>query len=55
VARGTTSKAVAATAMKIDRKALTENTLLIEDIHIMGKHITRPHPKIDGEDSIGGR
>jgi hypothetical protein len=55
VARAATSEAVAAAAINIDRKALTESTLRIKDIHIVGEGNTMAHPKRDEEDSIGGR
>jgi hypothetical protein len=55
VARAAASEAVAAAAINIDRKALTESTLRIKDIHIVGEGNTMAHPKRDEEDSIGGR
>jgi len=55
VASATTLKAVAAAAIDIDCKALTENTLRIKDIHKMGEDNTMAHPKRDEGDSIGGR
>jgi hypothetical protein len=55
VARAAASEAVAAAAINIDRKALTESTRRIKDIHIVGEDNTMAHPKRDEEDSIGSK
>jgi hypothetical protein len=55
VARATASEAVAAAAINIDCKALTESTLRIKDIHVVGEDNPMAHSKRDEEDSIGGR